>query len=149
MQFTGIAVALVDVPDAMTPPLGMTLGGGVVVGGQRHVRLPGRTPSATTAAWATIATPVQGTTWAVGDALAFAGSAKSATGVALPPDRLTWQLDLHHCPRDGCHVHPLQTWAGIASGSVRRIVTKCITRWWMPWPPTKPAPGFPGYPISD
>jgi glucose/arabinose dehydrogenase len=67
---------------------------------------------------ATITAPADGTAWAVGDVLAFAGSGKSAGGAALPASALTWQLDLHHCPRDGCHVHPIQTWAGVAGGSV-------------------------------
>jgi glucose/arabinose dehydrogenase len=67
---------------------------------------------------ATILTPAAGTTWAVGDTLAFSGSARSAGDAALPAGRLTWQLDLHHCPRDGCHVHPIQTWTGVAGGSV-------------------------------
>jgi hypothetical protein len=68
---------------------------------------------------ATIGAPSPGTTWQVGDTLAFSGSATSATGAALPASALSWQLDLHHCPRDGCHVHPLQTWSGVASGSVK------------------------------
>jgi hypothetical protein len=66
---------------------------------------------------ASIASPADGTTWEVGDALAFSGTGRSANGAALPPSALSWQLDLHHCPRDGCHVHPIQTWSG-AAGSV-------------------------------
>ena len=31
-----------------------------------------------------------------------------------PPTELSWELDLHHCPRGGCHVHPIQTWTGAA-----------------------------------
>ena len=61
--------------------------------------------------------PAAGTTWKVGDTLTFSGSARSGTGAALPPSRLSWRLDLQHCPLAGCHVHPIQTWSGIASGS--------------------------------
>jgi hypothetical protein len=67
---------------------------------------------------ASVVTPGEGTTWQVGDTLSFSGRGTSATGAALPASALSWRLDLHHCPRDGCHVHPLQTWAGVASGSV-------------------------------
>jgi glucose/arabinose dehydrogenase len=66
---------------------------------------------------ATIAAPAAGTTWRVGDRLEFSGSGRGATGAALPASALTWQLELHHCPGGGCHVHPIQTWAGVASGS--------------------------------
>ena len=64
-----------------------------------------------------IAAPAAGTTWKVGDTLTFSGSARSGAGAALPPSRLSWRLDLQHCPLAGCHVHPIQTWSGVASGS--------------------------------
>ena len=66
---------------------------------------------------AAITTPVAGTTWQVGDTIAFSGGGTSGTGAPLPADQLTWALDLHHCPRGGCHVHPIQTWTG-AGGSL-------------------------------
>ena len=65
---------------------------------------------------ATIATPPE-TTWRVGDVLSFSGSGRSASGAPLPAGGLSWRLDLHHCPRGGCHVHSIQTWSGVASGS--------------------------------
>ena len=67
---------------------------------------------------ATIAAPAAGTTWAVGDRIAFSGGGTGATGGALPASALTWELRLHHCPLAGCHVHPIQTWAGTASGVI-------------------------------
>ena len=74
--------------------------------------LPGIPPGAA------IAAPAAGTTWAVGDRIAFSGGGTSAAGGALPASALTWELRLHHCPVAGCHVHPIQTWAGTASGTI-------------------------------
>jgi len=65
---------------------------------------------------ATIATPAAGTTWKVGDVIAFSGSASDAQDGALPASALTWDLILHHCPST-CHTHPLQSFVGVASGS--------------------------------
>jgi glucose/arabinose dehydrogenase len=64
----------------------------------------------------TISQPTAATTWAVGDRISFAGSATDNTGTAIPPSGLSWSLILHHgqCPE--CHDHPLQTFAGVASG---------------------------------
>jgi PKD repeat protein len=66
---------------------------------------------------AAIATPAAGTAWQVGDRISFSGSGTAADGSPLPASALRWQLDLQHCPRQGCHVHPIQTWAGTAGGS--------------------------------
>jgi glucose/arabinose dehydrogenase len=58
---------------------------------------------------AAIETPAPGTTWAVGDTIAFSGSGPN----------LAWKLDMHHCSRtepSSCHVHRMQDFAG-ASGS--------------------------------
>jgi uncharacterized repeat protein (TIGR01451 family) len=65
---------------------------------------------------ATINTPAAGTTWKVGDAIAFSGSATDPQQGTLPASALSWSLILHHCPL-GCHQHPLQTWSGTQSGS--------------------------------
>jgi hypothetical protein len=61
--------------------------------------------------------PAAGVSWRVGDTLSFSGSARSGDGAQLPASALSWQLELQHCPRAGCHVHPIQTWTGVASGS--------------------------------
>jgi glucose/arabinose dehydrogenase/PKD repeat protein len=53
--------------------------------------------------------PAAGTTWSVGDAIAFAGTGPN----------LRWDLVIHHCARadpESCHVHHVQDFTG-ASGS--------------------------------
>jgi hypothetical protein len=65
----------------------------------------------------TISTPTAGTNWAVGDVVSFSGSATDAQDGTLAPARLTWELIMHHCGGSGCHTHPIQTFAGVASGS--------------------------------
>jgi glucose/arabinose dehydrogenase len=65
---------------------------------------------------ATIVTPAAGTTWKVGDVITFSGSATDVQDGALPASALTWDLILQHCPSN-CHTHPLQSFAGVASGS--------------------------------
>jgi glucose/arabinose dehydrogenase len=53
--------------------------------------------------------PAAGTTWSVGDAIAFSGAGPG----------LKWGLDIHHCSRTeptACHVHHVQDFFG-ASGS--------------------------------
>jgi glucose/arabinose dehydrogenase len=64
----------------------------------------------------TITAPAAATTWRVGDPIAFSGSATDPNEGALPASRLTWQVVLHHCPAT-CHVHAVQTFEGVASGS--------------------------------
>ena len=65
---------------------------------------------------ATINTPAAGTTWKVGDAISFSGSATDTQDGTLPASSLSWQLILHHCPSN-CHAHPMQSFAGVAGGS--------------------------------
>ncbi|MGH2797258.1 MAG: LamG-like jellyroll fold domain-containing protein, partial [Thermoleophilaceae bacterium] len=65
---------------------------------------------------ATIATPSAGTTWRVGDVIAFSGSATDADEGTLPASALSWSLVIHHCPSN-CHTHPIQEFAGVAGGS--------------------------------
>jgi glucose/arabinose dehydrogenase len=72
---------------------------------------PGSTPPS-----ATIATPVEGTTWQVAEVISFSGSASDVEDGPLPSSALTWSLILHHCPA-GCHTHVLMTFSGVASGS--------------------------------
>ena len=63
-----------------------------------------------------IDTPVAGTTWAVGDTITFSGHATDTQQGTLPASSLSWSLVLQHCPST-CHEHPLQNYAGTASGS--------------------------------
>jgi len=67
----------------------------------------------------TINTPTASATWAVGQTIGFSGSATDFQDGNLPASALRWDLILHHCPGDAnsCHEHPIQSWAGIASGS--------------------------------
>jgi glucose/arabinose dehydrogenase len=68
---------------------------------------------------ATISSPAAGTTWRVGDTIAFSGSGTDSGGNALPGSALTWQINLIHCSRldsSSCHTHPVQSLTG-ASGS--------------------------------
>ncbi|MEJ7696122.1 MAG: LamG-like jellyroll fold domain-containing protein [Candidatus Limnocylindrales bacterium] len=67
---------------------------------------------------ATISTPTSSTTWAVGQTIAFSGSAQDPEDGALPASALSWALIMHHCPSN-CHTHQVQSWAGVASGSLR------------------------------
>lgn len=67
---------------------------------------------------ATIDAPGPGTTWAVGDALAFAGGAIDAQDGTLPAASLAWTVELEHCPGPGdCHTHPVDEFTGVAGGS--------------------------------
>jgi glucose/arabinose dehydrogenase len=65
----------------------------------------------------TITAPAEGTTWQVGQTISFAGSATDPHDGVLPASALHWEMDLRHCP-SGCHTHVLQTWDGVASGSI-------------------------------
>jgi glucose/arabinose dehydrogenase len=65
---------------------------------------------------ATINSPAPGTTWKVGDVIPFAGGANDAQDGPLPASALSWSLILQHCPSN-CHAHPVQDFAGVASGS--------------------------------
>jgi cysteine-rich repeat protein len=53
--------------------------------------------------------------WAVGEPIAFAGSASDAEQGALPASALSWSVVIHHCPQD-CHNHPLQDFPAVAGG---------------------------------
>ncbi len=70
----------------------------------------------------TIATPLPTLTWKVGDPIAFSGSATDledgdpANGHLMPASALSWTVLMHHCPSD-CHIHNIQTFNGVASGS--------------------------------
>jgi glucose/arabinose dehydrogenase/PKD repeat protein len=63
-----------------------------------------------------MSTPTAGTTWKVGDAIGFSGSATDPQDGNLPASALSWTLVLQHCPSN-CHSHTIQTFNGVASGS--------------------------------
>jgi MYXO-CTERM domain-containing protein len=54
--------------------------------------------------------------WQVGDNIAFSGHASDAEDGALPASALSWQIVIQHCP-NGCHIHDLLAYPGVASGS--------------------------------
>lgn len=67
----------------------------------------------------TIATPVASSTWKVGDAIAFAGSAVDDNGDAVAASGLAWRLDLVQCGQSGgaCQTTLVQTATGVGSGT--------------------------------
>ena len=66
---------------------------------------------------ASIDTPALGSSWRVGDTIAFVGSATDAEqGTSLPASSFSWDVLLQHCPSN-CHTHPVQTFSGVKSGS--------------------------------
>jgi hypothetical protein len=67
----------------------------------------------------TISTPSATLRWSVADTISFSGSAQDGEQGALPASALTWKLVIHHCANaNSCHVHDIQDFAGVASGSV-------------------------------
>jgi glucose/arabinose dehydrogenase len=71
-----------------------------------------------TAPTAAIDSPPSTLTYAVGDSISFSGHATDPEQGTLPASALGWTLLIHHCttPTD-CHVHTVQSWTGVASGS--------------------------------
>jgi PKD repeat protein len=66
----------------------------------------------------TISSPASTLTWKVGDLISFSGSATDPQDGTLPASALSWQVLLHHCDTPStCHVHALQSFTGVASGS--------------------------------
>ena len=77
------------------------------------VRVTGGTPVPV------ISAPATTTRYAIGSLVPFSGGAVDAGGTPLPASALVWQLVLHHCPTVGhCHVHAVQSWSGVAAGSL-------------------------------
>lgn len=67
---------------------------------------------------AVIDSPAPTVTFAVGDTIGFAGHASDPQEDTLPASALHWRLLQHHCfTVDSCHVHTMQDWTGVASGS--------------------------------
>jgi glucose/arabinose dehydrogenase len=71
-----------------------------------------------TAPQVTIDAPLATRTWAVGDRIAFQAHATDAEDGSLPASSFTWTLILHHCPSN-CHTHFIQSWSGVASGTLQ------------------------------
>ena len=67
---------------------------------------------------AVIDTPTGSLQWKVGDPIGFSGRGvdPDEPGGQLPASALQWEVIIHHCPSD-CHVHSMQTFNGVASGS--------------------------------
>jgi hypothetical protein len=67
-----------------------------------------------------IDSPASTLTWAVGDPISFSGHATDPKDGTLPASALSWALIIHHCPTtpDACHTHGVQTFSGVASGSL-------------------------------
>jgi glucose/arabinose dehydrogenase len=63
-----------------------------------------------------IDTPTPASRWRVGGPVGFSGHATDGQEGNLPASRLSWSVVLNHCPSN-CHQHPLQDFAGVASGS--------------------------------
>src|SRR5262249_12012441 len=68
-----------------------------------------------------IDSPDADTTWDVGDQISFSGHATDAEDGEMPATALNWSIVIQHCLEDGCHAHPLQTFAGVSSGSFTTI----------------------------
>lgn len=60
----------------------------------------------------TISAPAANSIVAAGQAVTYTGSATDATDGQLADDKLNWNIEIHHCPLDSCHVHPLTTFTG-------------------------------------
>ncbi|MDX6626005.1 MAG: hypothetical protein QOE56_994 [Solirubrobacterales bacterium] len=77
---------------------------------------PGDTPPVPT-----IEAPKDTLAWHVGQAIGFKGSANDNEDGGLQPKRLSWDFRLFHCPQSAsdCHVHPLQSFPGTASGTLQ------------------------------
>ncbi len=66
---------------------------------------------------ATVDSPAPTLTWKVGDTIVFSGHATDVEDGPLPDSALTWTALLRHCPSN-CHTHTLETFEGVAGGSI-------------------------------
>ncbi len=63
--------------------------------------------------------PASTLTYAVGDPIAFSGHATDPEDGTLGASSLSWTLLIHHCTSPTtCHVHNVQSWNGVASGTL-------------------------------
>ena len=66
-----------------------------------------------------IDTPSPTLTYAVGDPISFSGRAIDTEDGTLPASVLSWTLLIHHCTTPTtCHVHDVQSWNGVANGTL-------------------------------
>lgn len=64
-----------------------------------------------------IAEPSADLKWHVGEPIYFEGGAEDNEDGQLAPSSLGWNSRLYHCP-SACHVHPLQAFTAVASGTL-------------------------------
>jgi glucose/arabinose dehydrogenase len=64
---------------------------------------------------AAIASPSSSLTWAVGDQIAFSGSATDSEDGPLPASAYEWRVIVHHCPSN-CHLHQIEVFSGVKQG---------------------------------
>ncbi len=70
-----------------------------------------------TAPSVSITAPLPTQQWQVGSMISFSGTATDPEEGTLPPAKLSWSIIMHHCPQNTCHLHPVQSYSGIASGA--------------------------------
>ncbi len=63
-----------------------------------------------------ITSPAAGTTWKVGDPIAFEAAGSDTQDGTLPPAAFDWTVLIQHCPSN-CHSHTYQTFTDTASAS--------------------------------
>jgi len=65
---------------------------------------------------ATIDAPAASVKWTPGQNVSFSGRASDDDEPGLGRSSMSWSIILQHCP-SACHVHPVQSFAGVESGS--------------------------------
>ena len=66
---------------------------------------------------ADIDSPSSSFAWKVGDQIQFSGDGDDAQDGDLTASRFSWEIDQHHCPSGGCHVHTVRRIDDVESGS--------------------------------
>jgi glucose/arabinose dehydrogenase len=65
---------------------------------------------------AAITSPAAGARWSADERIGFTGAGIDPDQGLLPGSGMSWDFVLHHCP-SSCHLHPVQSLNGAASGS--------------------------------
>jgi glucose/arabinose dehydrogenase len=104
--YTGAAATTITARVLVTDP------GGQSAVAATAILLNGTRPTAV------IDTPSGSFQWKVGDPIGFSGRGldPDEPDGQLPAAALQWEVIIHHCPSD-CHVHAMQSFNGVASGS--------------------------------